>query len=88
MAENDSFNTWQDKCYKPTTQKYPERKTEFKTSSDITVPPVVGPEKVHPNRMSELGYPGEYPFVRGVQPTMYRGKLWTMRQYAGYGDAA
>src|SRR5690606_29861189 len=39
------------------------------------------------NYHAQLGYPGEYPFTRGVQPTMYRGRLWTMRQYAGFGDA-
>src|SRR5437867_10183761 len=38
--------------------------------------------------MGELGFPGEFPFTRGIQPTMYRGRLWTMRQYAGFGTAA
>src|SRR5215207_2039911 len=38
--------------------------------------------------MSDLGFPGEFPFTRGIQPTMYRGRLWTMRQYAGFGNAA
>ena len=42
-------------------------------------------ENFDPER--DLGYPGEYPFTRGIQPTMYRGRLWTMRQYAGMGDA-
>src|SRR5450756_1366905 len=87
MTENDSFGKWQDKCYKPTIQKYPERKPEFTTSSDIPIPAIVDPEIVNPDRLAELGYPGEYPFVRGVQPTMYRGRLWTMRQYAGFSTA-
>ena len=87
MTVNDSFGKWQDKCYKPTIQKYPERKPEFTTSSDIPIPAIVDPEQVHPDRLAELGYPGEYPFVRGVQPTMYRGRLWTMRQYAGFSTA-
>src|SRR5436189_4448700 len=38
--------------------------------------------------MGELGFPGEFPFTRGIQPTMYRGRMWTMRQYAGFGTAA
>lgn len=87
MTENDSFKNWQEKCYQPITQKFPERKAEFKTSSDIPIPPIVPPDAVHPNRLEELGYPGDYPFIRGVQPTMYRGRLWTMRQYAGFSTA-
>src|SRR5579871_5332715 len=65
-----------------------------KTSSGIPVELVYGPESLKgPDGLdgfdfaAEVGYPGEYPFTRGVQPTMYRGRLWTMRQYAGMGDA-
>jgi len=58
----------------------------FKTSSGILVDPVYGPERVGDGE-AELGAPGEYPYTRGIQPTMYRGRLWTMRQYAGMGDA-
>ncbi|MEA4812130.1 MAG: methylmalonyl-CoA mutase family protein [Anaerolineaceae bacterium] len=87
MTENDSFGNWQEKVYKPSIQKFPERKPEFKTSSDIPLPPIIGPEQVNPHRFEELGFPGEYPFIRGVQPTMYRGRLWTMRQYAGFSTA-
>src|SRR5882757_2116546 len=56
----------------------------FKTSSGIPVDPVYGPNS---DRSAALGTPGEYPYTRGIQPTMYRGRLWTMRQYAGMGDA-
>src|SRR5882757_822951 len=56
----------------------------FKTSSGIPVDPVYGPNS---DRSAALGAPGEYPYTRGIQPTMYRGRLWTMRQYAGMGDA-
>jgi methylmalonyl-CoA mutase, N-terminal domain len=58
------------------------------TSSHISVKPLYSPADLKGSDYeSEVGYPGEYPFTRGVQPTMYRGRLWTMRQYAGMGDA-
>src|SRR3984885_1703011 len=61
---------------------------EIETSSHILVKPLYTPADLkHSDYESEGGYPGEYPFTRGVRATMYRGKLWTMRQYAGMGDA-
>jgi len=61
---------------------------EFETSSHMAVKPLYTPSDLKGSDYeSEVGYPGEYPFTRGVQATMYRGKLWTMRQYAGMGDA-
>ncbi len=61
---------------------------EIETSSHIRVNPLYTPADLKGlDYESEVGYPGEYPFTRGVQPTMYRGRLWTMRQYAGMGDA-
>jgi len=73
---------WEERC-----KKFSERKSEFKTSSGIEVPRLaLGPE-LAPDKMASLGFPGEYPFTRGVQPTMYRGRFWTMRQYAGYASA-
>src|SRR6266852_7685243 len=60
----------------------------LETSSHIAVKPLYTPADVKGSDYEhELGYPGEYPFTRGVQATMYRGRLWTMRQYAGMGDA-
>src|ERR1700745_892989 len=62
--------------------------TEIETSSHIPVKPLYAPSDLkHTDYETEVGYPGEYPFTRGVQATMYRGRLWTMRQYAGMGDA-
>jgi methylmalonyl-CoA mutase N-terminal domain/subunit len=64
------------------------RKANFETSSGIEVKTVYGPpdlDRFDPNR--NLGNPGEFPFTRGIYPTMYRGRLWTMRQYAGFGTA-
>jgi methylmalonyl-CoA mutase N-terminal domain/subunit len=58
------------------------------TSSHIPIRPLYRPEDLNAgDQESEVGYPGDYPFTRGVQATMYRGRLWTMRQYAGMGDA-
>ena len=67
--------------------KAPERKKEFRTSSE-TVAPVYSPADVSDvDYMQDLGFPGQYPFTRGVQPNMYRGRFWTMRQYAGFSTA-
>src|SRR6202046_3896027 len=61
---------------------------EIETSSHIPVNPLYNPADLKGSDYeSEVGYPGEYPFTRGVQATMYRGRLWTMGQYAGMGDA-
>ncbi|MCP4140784.1 MAG: methylmalonyl-CoA mutase family protein [Chloroflexi bacterium] len=82
---------WEERC-----KKFSERKGEFKTSSGIEVPRLAL-DPLHSERSdgcglatdktASLGFPGEYPFTRGVQPTMYRGRFWTMRQYAGYASA-
>jgi methylmalonyl-CoA mutase N-terminal domain/subunit len=65
-----------------------ERREQFTTSSGIEVKTTYDPADLDGfDYLADLGYPGEYPFTRGVQPTMYRGRLWTMRQYAGFGDA-
>ncbi len=65
----------------------PERRRAFPTSSGIDAGPVAVAGDVRPGLEDRLGLPGEYPFTRGVQPTMYRGRFWTMRQYAGFGTA-
>ncbi|NGQ94672.1 methylmalonyl-CoA mutase family protein [Brevibacillus sp. SYP-B805] len=67
--------------------KAPERKSRFATSSDIEVAPLYLPKEIDDAYMEKVGLPGEYPYTRGVQPNMYRGRLWTMRQYAGFGSA-
>ena len=89
MTPASERERWEKETLEPTLEHYPERKAEFSTSSGIPVPRVLGPEKFKPEAyLDRLGFPGEYPFTRGVQPTMYRGRLWTMRQYAGYASAA
>jgi len=86
MALKEEKNRWKRETYEPLVNRYPERKETFKTSSGIDLPPVMIPPETE-NYLDALGFPGEYPFTRGVQPTMYRGRLWTMRQYAGYATA-
>ncbi|MCI0347969.1 MAG: methylmalonyl-CoA mutase family protein, partial [Acidobacteriales bacterium] len=71
----------------------PARDASPKESSQAATPSVYTPAELANSRAPEwdydldIGYPGQYPFTRGIQPTMYRGRLWTMRQYAGMGDA-
>ena len=85
---DDAYERWQRETYEPAVRRVPERKPEFATESGIEAAPLYGLDgpSTGPGRTEgdRLGYPGEYPFTRGVQPTMYRGRLWTMRQYAGY----
>jgi methylmalonyl-CoA mutase N-terminal domain/subunit len=79
---------WESKTVGKTIEKFPERKEEFRTTSDIEFKRLFTPLDVEGSDYTgELGFPGEHPFTRGVQPTMYRGRLWTMRQYAGFGNA-
>ncbi len=83
-----SDNEWWDKVYAPFREKRGERRERFSTTSGIEIRPVYLPEDAPEESYDDrLGYPGSYPFTRGVYPTMYRGRLWTMRQYAGFGSA-
>jgi methylmalonyl-CoA mutase N-terminal domain/subunit len=76
---------WAEK-YKEAARLAPERKASFRTSSGIEVKPLYTPLDVSwLDYESDLGFPGEYPFTRGVYTTMYRSKVWTMRQFAGFG---
>jgi len=76
---------WEDEVLAPGLQKFPERKGNFETSSGIPLPRISVPDDL--DYLQQLGFPGEYPFTRGIQPTMYRGRFWTMRQYAGFASA-
>jgi methylmalonyl-CoA mutase, N-terminal domain len=87
---------WQDETLAPVTKRFPERRKRFTTSSDTievetVYTPAEWPGDPDPAQTAayteKLGLPGDYPFTRGVQPNMYRGRLWTMRQYAGFGSA-
>ncbi|MEL7647820.1 MAG: methylmalonyl-CoA mutase family protein [Sedimentibacter sp.] len=79
---------WEEKILNKTLGKAPESKTEFKSGSGEKVERLYTPEDIADiDYVSEIGYPGQYPFTRGFQPTMYRGKNWTMRMYAGFATA-
>ena len=87
MTFKDSFQKWQDTILKKSLDKFKERKARFETSSGVEVPRVPLPADEAPDYEQKLGFPGEYPYTRGVQPTMYRSRFWTMRQYAGFSTA-
>ena len=72
---------WQDNTLGPLRKRFGERQEQFETNSGLDVDGLYTSEDQ--NGADGLGYPGEYPFTRGIQPNMYRGRLWTMRQYAG-----
>lgn len=84
----ETHDKWEDKVATKTLPKQPERNQEFMTSSGVEIKRLYTPEDVENlDYLEDLNYPGEYPFTRGVQPTMYRGRFWTMRQYAGFATA-
>ncbi|MBI3977083.1 MAG: methylmalonyl-CoA mutase family protein [Chloroflexi bacterium] len=86
--QSHSLREWQETTYQPAIKRAGERGVPLETSSGIPIRPLYTPEDLPDfDYGGQLGYPGEYPFARGVQPTMYRSRLWTMRQYAGYGTA-
>jgi methylmalonyl-CoA mutase N-terminal domain/subunit len=85
---------WEEKMVAKTLAKAPERREPFTTSSGLPVERLYTPSgsadcpALEDEYLAKQGFPGEYPYTRGVQPTMYRGRFWTMRQYAGFGTAA
>lgn len=81
-----ALQSWQEKV-EARLAKAPERKETFTNSSGMEVERVYLPDELTEEYMEQSGLPGEYPYTRGVQPTMYRGRFWTMRQYAGFGSA-
>src|SRR5438132_4307501 len=84
-AEQTATDEWRSGLYEAT----PEREGEvFSTISGIENEPLYTPDNVEMDYERDLGYPGVHPFTRGVYPSMYRGRLWTMRQFAGFGTAA
>ncbi len=94
MTLKDSFQKWQETILRKSLDKFKERKVRFETSSGIEVPRVPLPgldaerlDQREKDYLEKLGFPGEYPYTRGVQPTMYRSRFWTMRQYAGFSTA-
>ncbi len=87
MSLKDQYLFWKESKLNRTLEKFPERKPVFQTSSGIQIPQIQIPDYEIPGYAEKLGFPGEFPYTRGVQPTMYRGRFWTMRQYAGFSTA-
>ena len=80
-----SKREWSEKTLGPLKERYGERRESFETDSGLSIETTYTPEDIGDLDYSEkLGYPGEYPYTRGVQPNMYRGRIWTMRQYSGF----
>ena len=78
---------WRKQTLAPAIQRFPERRPHFHTDSGLPIAPLYSPD--HPDHLNpDIGYPGQFPYTRGVQPNMYRGRIWTMRQYSGYATAA
>jgi methylmalonyl-CoA mutase N-terminal domain/subunit len=79
---------WKATTLGPAVDRFPERCEQFTTLSGIAVEAAYAPDDLTSHDyLRDLGFPGEYPYTRGIYPTMYRGRLWTMRQYAGFGTA-
>ncbi|NQU29159.1 MAG: methylmalonyl-CoA mutase, partial [Anaerolineae bacterium] len=89
LAELEKIlNEWEEGTLKETTDRFPERQDRFMTTSSEEVERLYTPASIPDfDYARDLGLPGEYPFTRGVHPTMHRGRLWTMRMFAGFGTA-
>ena len=81
-------NKWEKNCYTPHIKKHPERKEKFENLSWEEIKQVYTPDDIsHLDYLKDIGFPGSYPFLRGIHPTMHRGRIWTMRQFSGFGTA-
>ncbi len=78
---------WESNTLAKVLQRFPRRRDTFETADNHQLSDIYLPDSIDARYMNRLGFPGEPPFTRGVQPTMYRGRFWTMRQYAGFGTA-
>lgn len=84
----EAHQRWLTEVYARSTARVQERRETFETTSGIGIPPLATPEtSPDSSYLTRLGFPGEFPFTRGIQPTMFRSRGWTMRQYAGFGNA-
>ena len=86
--QHPAYSQWQEQELKRVLSRFPERKSPFTCHGGREVERLALPEEIDEQYLDNLGFPGRFPFTRGVQPTMYRGRLWTMRQYAGFSTAA
>jgi methylmalonyl-CoA mutase N-terminal domain/subunit len=83
-----AYEKWKDEILEPSLKKNPERLKEFMTTSSQKVDRLYTPlDTAHIDYQRDISYPGEFPYTRGIHSTMYRGRLWTMRMFAGFGSA-
>jgi methylmalonyl-CoA mutase N-terminal domain/subunit len=87
MGKNKEHTNWEENELKQSLERFPERKEEFLNHGRQDVNRLAVPDELDEHYTENIGFPGQYPFTRGVQPTMYRGRHWTMRQYAGFSTA-
>ncbi len=88
MTEHQAYKNWRENELEKSISRFPERKEHFTNHGNQETPRLALPPEIDDDYLQNLNFPGRYPFTRGVQPTMYRGRLWTMRQYAGFSTAA
>jgi len=84
MGKNPEYKDWEEKELAANLNRFPERKEKFANHGGEEIERLAVPDQVDDEYLEKIGFPGRYPYTRGVQPTMYRGRLWTMRQYAGF----
>lgn len=87
MDIEDRLREWEENVYKKWIAKRKERKAIFTTPSGIQIKPLYTPLDLKGDYNENIGFPGEYPYTRGIYPNMYRGRIWTIRQYSGFGSS-
>jgi methylmalonyl-CoA mutase N-terminal domain/subunit len=88
MNDHLKYKSWHKNILQKSLDRFPERKAKFTNHGGKEICRLALPDSIDDKYLDQLGFPGQYPFTRGVQPTMHRGRLWTMRQYAGFSTAA
>ncbi len=88
MGKDPELKAWKENELKKSLSRFPERKETFTNHGGDEIERLAVPDRIDDDYLETLGFPGRYPFTRGVQPTMYRGRFWTMRQYAGFSTPA
>lgn len=88
MQDHPKYKSWHKNILRKSLDRFPERRARFTNHGGKDICRLALPDQIDDRYLEQLGFPGEYPFTRGVQPTMHRGRFWTMRQYAGFSTAA
>jgi methylmalonyl-CoA mutase N-terminal domain/subunit len=88
MGKHPEYKDWEEKELAASLNRFPERKERFTDHGGEEIARLAVPDRIDDEYLEKIGFPGRYPYTRGVQPTMYRGRLWTMRQYAGFSNAS